>query len=229
MKKGNSIVQRSNIFIISFFGKSGAGKTTALCRLIEMLRQRARYNLEVADGFQAHDRRTIMWYRTGKKYSGAVCVCTSGDTCEIIQRNIDFFTRHFDVTKGKTPWSAWCDAVRDGKPDLSSDELKSIKKFDVPIGVLVTASRKPLRDYGSKLKLPPNVEPIDVPVRIDAWHGLKSLANICDWMSSVLVPPEVLLFKINYILRTSHLEKYSPIHNKQVSIKSIRSNISRDK
>lgn len=226
--KTNQAVQCSKKFIISLFGESGVGKTTVLLKLIEKLRQRARYNLEVADGFQSRDRRTIMWYRTGKKYSGAVCVCTSGDTREIIQSNIDFFTRHFDVANGKAPWNAWCNAIRDGKPVLSSDELKTTRMFDAPIGLLVTAARKPLRDYGSKLRLPSGVNLIDVPVRIDVWHGLKNPPNICDWMSAVFVPPEVLLFKINYLLRNDSFKEYSPDKNKRVSVKAMRSNISRD-
>ena len=226
--KTNPAVQGSKMFIISLFGESGVGKTNALRRLIEMLRQRARYNLEVADGFQSRDRRTIMWYRTGKKYSGAVCVCTSGDTREIIQVNIDYFTRHFDVANGKAPWNAWSNAIRDGNHDLSSDELKNTRMFDVPIGILVTAARKPLRDYGLKLKLPLGANLIDVPVRIDAWHGLKDPSNVCDWMSSVLVPPEVLLFKITYILRNDSFKEHSPDKNKRVSVRAMRSNISRD-
>ena len=221
-------VSASKRFIINFFGESGSGKTTVLCRLIEMLRLRAKYNLEVADGFLTRDRKAMLWYRSGRKYSGAVCVCTSGDTAEIIRENISFFQRHFDVVNGNTPWHAWCDAIRDGDPPLSQEEVKSTQMHQLPIGILVTASRKPLRYYRTLPSLS-DYNCLDVPILVNAWHGLNGSNNAsCDWMNSLLVPAEVLLVHVNYILHNGCFKSYASAKGYRVSMKAMRSSISRD-
>ena len=161
-----------------------------------------------------------MWCSSGMQFSGAVCVCTLGDTPKIIQENFDFFKRFFDVSQGKTPWYAWCDAVRDNKPSLKRKEIESTQKSGQVLGVLVTASRKPLRNYKA-LKLPQNIIPLDVPIRIDAWHNPNNQRCNSDWMSSIFTPPEVLLSIINYIFHTGNLKQYSSNNGMEVSFKSI--------
>lgn len=215
-------------FVISLFGESGAGKTTVLGRLIGMLRTRARYNLEVSEGFLTHDLRSIMWYRTGRKYSGAVCVCTMGDTVEIIQKNLDFFEAHFDdlqAAQTTTPWSLW---EKEFKQKLSEAELQSITKHGAPIGVLVTASRKPLGEYKKLRDRLKGYAILNIPIRVDVWHGLKAQTNSCEWMTSVRAIPELLLFQINHVLRQAKFKVYSPKKKHLVDFAVLSSNVSRD-
>ena len=227
MKQTNNKVPVTKTFVINLFGESGTGKTTVLCQLIEMLRCRAKYNLEVAERFQSHDRRAMMWCLSGMQFSGAVSVCTLGDTLKIIQDNVNFFERFFNVPQNKAPWYAWCDAIRGNTPVLKQKEIASTQKSGQILGILVTAARKPLHHYKA-LKLPSNSIILDVPIRVDAWHNVNDQLGNCDWMSSIFTPPEVLLSIVNYILHNGKLKQYSSNNGTRVSFKSIRSNISRD-
>lgn len=217
-------------FVISLFGESGAGKTTVLGRLIDMLRTRARYNLEVSEGFLTHDLRSIMWYRTGRKYSGAVCVCTMGDTVEIIQKNLDFFEAHFDdlqAAQTTTPWSLW---EKEFKQKLSEAELQSITKHGAPIGVLVTASRKPLGEYKKLRDRLKGYAILNIPIRVDVWHEseLDTPTDSRDWMTSVRAIPELLLFHVNHVLRYNQFKKYVGKKGYRVNFSALSSSISRD-
>lgn len=212
-------------FVISLFGESGAGKTTVLKCLIDMLRTRARYNLEVSEGFLTHDLRSIMWYRTGRKYSGAVCVCTMGDTVEIIQKNFDFFEAHFNnlqTQQATTPWTLW------EKEFGQETELQSTRKHDAPIGVLVTASRKPLGEYKKLRDRLKGYSVLNVPIRVDIWHGLRVQTSSCDWMTSVRAIPELLLFHVNHVLRYNQFKKCVGGKGNRVNFSTLSSSISRD-
>lgn len=217
-------------FVISLFGESGAGKTTVLGRLIEMLRTRARYNLEVAEGFQTHDLRSIMWYRTGRKYSGAVSVCTMGDTVEIIQKNFDFFEAHFNnqlTAQITTPWSLW---EKEFNQELTEVELQSTTKHGAPIGVLVTASRKPLGEYKKLRDRLKGYAILNIPIRVDVWHEseLDKPTDSRDWMTSVRAIPELLLFHVNHVLRYNQFKKYVGKRGYRVNFAALSSSVSRD-
>ena len=224
-KSGNPSFKR---FVICLFGGSGAGKTTVLGCLIDMLRRRAQYNLEVSEGFQTHDLRSIMWYRTGRKYSGGVCVCTMGDTVEIIQKNFDFFEAHFNnqrTSQITTPWSLW---EKDFCQDLSETELQSTAKHGAPIGVLVTASRKPLGSYKELQDKIKGYTVLNVPIRVDVWHGCDKQTNSCEWMTSVRAVPELLFFHVNHVLRQAKFKEYSKKEKCLVDFDALSSNVSCD-
>lgn len=180
-------------FVINLFGESGSGKTTVLQRLIDIMRVRAKYSLEVSEDFLAQDRKAVLWYRTGRQYSGSVCVCTKGDSLELVKGNFDFFEAHNDVSSAMTPWSSWEKAFGQ---ELSKTGLKSTTKHKHPIGVLVTASRKPLDRYKGLLDGLKDYSVLNVPIRVDACCPLNAQKNSCDWMASVRTVPEVLLFML---------------------------------
>lgn len=198
--KGNSQLNKPMLqrFVINLFGESGAGKTTVLQRLIDILRVRAKYSLEVAEDFLVQDRKAVMWYRSGKQYSGTVCVCAKGDSLGLIKGNFDFFEKHNDVPKAMTPWTSWEKAC--GK-ELSKTEMQNTTKHKLPVGVLVTASRKPLECYKGLLSGVKSCSVLNVPIRVDACCSLNLQKNSCEWMASARTVPEVLLFHVNYVLR----------------------------
>lgn len=230
-------------FIINLFGESGMGKTTVLRQLIEMLRSRSKYNVEVSEGFQTHDLRSIMWYRAGRKYSGAVCVCTMGDSLDIIKNNLAFFDAHFDVSQSKTPWDFWKDSFPKGNSTLQDEKSKSqqdekvqnAKANDSPIGILITASRKPFGDYYKKIKdsFKGYIDILNIPIQIEVkynanGHGANEnkakVKPFNDWMASLRSTPELLLFHINYLLRN---EKFRSIKN-PIDFERIEAGVSRD-
>ena len=129
-------------FIINLFGESGAGKLTVLLQVIELLKKQSKYFMEVRDRFKTRDCRSMMWCRSGQKYSGAVSVCTMGDTEPILIKNIKFFERLFDPSNSVSPWNVWEDAVGEKASKKERAHLRTDK-----IGVLVTASHKPLVCY----------------------------------------------------------------------------------
>ena len=215
-----------NRFIINLFGESGMGKTTILRQLIEMLRSRAQYNLEVGEGFQTHDLRSMMWYRTGWKYSGAVCVCTMGDSVDIIKKNIDFFNTHFDSSKNLFPWISWVEAFRRGDSPLATSELNSTKMPSSAIGILVTASRKPIVKSDKKLKdRLQGFNILNIPIQLDIWPKLEEEGKIGIWRASVRSPSELVLVHVNYLLRNA---KFKPIPKKVFDFKLLSAGISRD-
>ena len=217
---------QKNRFVINLFGESGSGKTQILSSLTNILCERSKYVFAVSDGFLSRDRRTMTWYRTGKKFSGAVCVCTSGDSIEIIQQNFRFFCNHLG---GNSPWLAWQNEMKQIK---SVQEFERFKLDDVfrhgePIAILVTASRKPLELYG-KLQLA-QYTVVNIPVRADVWHGNRTgCAGNVPWMASVRTTPEALLFHVNYILRHGQIKGYINAAGHRVCVKAMRANVSRD-
>lgn len=202
-------------FIINLFGESGMGKTTVLRQLIEMLRVRAQYNIEVGDGFKTQDLRSIMWYRIGQSPAGVVCVCTKGDNPGIIKENVRFFNDHFQVLKSKGSWTSWV-----------PDEFKNAMSQGSPIGVLVTASRKPFIKGNKKSE--DSLEGFDIlniPIQLDIWPNPEEERQIGTWRTAVRSPSELVLVHINYLLRNA---MFKPIPKKIFDFKSLRAGVSRD-
>ena len=205
-------------FIINLFGESCAGKTTTLCNLLQMLRPRVKYSLSTSEGFRSRDRREMTWYRVGNKNMGAVCVCTCGDTKEIVKKNIEFFERHFYAQN--MPWDKWCEAC-----DAKLSDVEKEKLSEDPIGILVTASRKPLAEYDFDLH---EFSLLDIPIRADYWHDEVATKNPCKWTLPIAVLPESILFHIHYTLRFKAFKGFVKKRKYRCSLRDSRASISRD-
>lgn len=212
-------------FIINLFGESGAGKSTVLLQLIEMLRKQSKYFMEVRDNFKTRDWRSIMWCRSGQKYSGAVSVCTMGDTEPILLDNLQFFDRLFDPKNSASPWNAWEDVTA---RKVSKQERANLR--DDKIGVLVTASHKPLVCYKklSKVINSRGYKVINIPIRVDFWNGSKGSVHEELWTASEFTVPQVLLFHVNYIVRNGCLRKMLNKKHFDVSVVNSDAEVSRD-
>ena len=211
-------------FIINLFGESGAGKSTVLLQLIEMLRKQSKYFMEVRDNFKTRDCRSMMWCRSGQKYSGAVSVCTMGDTEPILLDNLKFFDRLFDPKNLASPWNTWEDVTA---RKVSKQERANLR--DDKIGVLVTASHKPLVCYKklSNVITSKGYKVVNIPVRVDFWNGTKGSVPEEKWVASEFTVPQVLLFHVNYIIRNGQFRTMRNKNHFGVSFANAEAEVSR--
>lgn len=212
-------------FIINLFGESGAGKSTVLLQLIEMLRKQSKYFMDARDRFRTCDCRSMLWCRSGQKYSGAICVCTMGDTESILLKNLKFFERLFDPNKSVAPWNEW-EEVFDEK--VSENERANLR--DEKIGVLVTASHKPLVCYKKFWKKISHdgYKVVNIPVRVDFWNGESGNVLAEKWVASEFTVPQVLLFHVNYIVRNGSFRVAIKKNHFGVAIANSEVEVSRD-
>lgn len=211
--------QGKSCFVINLFGESGTGKTTVLRNLIEMLRPHTKLGLEVSEHFGGKDCRAIFWYRTGKSKPGAVCVCTQGDSLGIIRQNIDFFESHFSARKAITPWAMWKKLALEGGGNMTTPCPQ--------IGILVTASRKPLGRYKKLLTRLQGYEILNIPISLDVWNNHNSPKGL-DWTTSIHTLPELLLLHINYVLHNVSFKRSSIGSLKTVNVSNLHLEASQD-
>ena len=213
MKKTRNVAVAKKWFVINLFGESHSGKTTILKCLINLLRAQSRCAVDLDS--DKVDQKSLTWHcNGGGKQLGSVCVCTAGDTEPVVVGNVGFFKQ---AMKRSSPWNFLvC--------NVPGSVIRSVAGF---CAILVMASRKPLSAY-KNLEIPPGCEVVNFPVRVDGWHAVGVAKIGSDWMSSVRMTPEVLLFHVNYILRKGGVKQYNGKLGHRVSVKAMRASVSRD-